>query len=278
MRELFSNTPKLKSDISRSDYLRFDGARARVQAVVHDEIDRLGIEEVLKSRGARVVKFDVALFNSETPQLAISESADVIIVVEPEFATSSDDILMMVKTVAVRSPESRILVITDIRSEIDVLAELSSSVSAPSAHNLRSASIDADTMLQSVQELALGEPGSLLPLAIDNRSRLAETASRIIKLTRRELEILEYVAQGISNKQIAGALNLSLRTVNNHVGMMFMKLGVASNPDINARVSASLAFCIYSRALTGKLLTDTLVENSRGVISSTEYQLVESDS
>lgn len=246
--------------------------------MVHDEIDRLGIEEVLKSRGARVVKFDVALFNSETPQLAISESADVIIVVEPEFATSSDDILMMVKTVAVRSPESRILAITDIRSEIDVLAELSSSISAPSAHNLRSAAINADTMLQSVQELALGEPGNLLPLAIENQSRLAETASRIIKLTRRELEILEYVAQGISNKQIAGALNLSLRTLNNHVGMMFMKLGIASNPDINARVSASLAFYIYSRALTGKLLADTLVENSRGVISSTAYQLVESDS
>jgi two-component system, NarL family, nitrate/nitrite response regulator NarL len=46
------------------------------------------------------------------------------------------------------------------------------------------------------------------------------------RLTRRELEILALIDQGLSNKQIAAALTLQLATVKNHVHNLFGKLGV----------------------------------------------------
>ncbi len=47
-----------------------------------------------------------------------------------------------------------------------------------------------------------------------------------IPLTERELEVLRLVAEGKSNKEIAGALAISDQTVKNHISHVFSKLGV----------------------------------------------------
>ncbi len=44
-------------------------------------------------------------------------------------------------------------------------------------------------------------------------------------LSERELEIIELVAQGLTNQEIAGALTISKRTVDNHVSNIFTKTG-----------------------------------------------------
>lgn len=51
-------------------------------------------------------------------------------------------------------------------------------------------------------------------------------------LTRRELEVADLVARGLTNRQIASALSISERTVANHVGKILRKLGVASRAQI----------------------------------------------
>jgi DNA-binding NarL/FixJ family response regulator len=47
------------------------------------------------------------------------------------------------------------------------------------------------------------------------------------ELTAREREILDLIAQGLSNAQIADHLVVSLKTVRNHVSNIFSKLQVA---------------------------------------------------
>jgi DNA-binding NarL/FixJ family response regulator len=44
-------------------------------------------------------------------------------------------------------------------------------------------------------------------------------------LSERELEIIELVAQGLTNQEIAGSLTISKRTVDNHVSNIFNKTG-----------------------------------------------------
>jgi DNA-binding NarL/FixJ family response regulator len=44
-------------------------------------------------------------------------------------------------------------------------------------------------------------------------------------LTRRELQLVEMIAQGLTNKEIAARLNLSENTIKNHVHRMLRKLG-----------------------------------------------------
>ena len=47
-------------------------------------------------------------------------------------------------------------------------------------------------------------------------------------LSRREVEILKLLARGLSNKEIAGLLFISPKTVSNHVEHIYTKLGVSN--------------------------------------------------
>jgi DNA-binding NarL/FixJ family response regulator len=47
-------------------------------------------------------------------------------------------------------------------------------------------------------------------------------------LSARELEVLQLIARGMENAEIAGALNISPRTAKNHVSSILTKLGVPS--------------------------------------------------
>jgi DNA-binding NarL/FixJ family response regulator len=50
-------------------------------------------------------------------------------------------------------------------------------------------------------------------------------------LTARELEVLRLLAEGLSNKAIAGVLGVSPRTINFHLDNLYAKLGVASRTE-----------------------------------------------
>lgn len=49
-----------------------------------------------------------------------------------------------------------------------------------------------------------------------------------MSFTRRELQILELLAQGKSNKQIAAELGIGEQTVKNHLYSIYLKLGVTN--------------------------------------------------
>ena len=49
-----------------------------------------------------------------------------------------------------------------------------------------------------------------------------------VNLTRREIEILTHIAAGLTNKEIADRLFISLNTVKTHVGNIFKKIGVSN--------------------------------------------------
>ncbi|MGB8408129.1 MAG: LuxR C-terminal-related transcriptional regulator [Mycobacterium sp.] len=60
----------------------------------------------------------------------------------------------------------------------------------------------------------------------------APPATALASLSRRETEVAGLVAEGMTNKQIAQALVLSLRTVDSHVEHIFAKLGVRSRTQV----------------------------------------------
>jgi len=61
-------------------------------------------------------------------------------------------------------------------------------------------------------------------------------------LTEREREVLGLVAEGLSNKAIAGRLFITERTVEAHVKQIFLKLHLSADPDSHRRVLAVLAY------------------------------------
>ena len=54
----------------------------------------------------------------------------------------------------------------------------------------------------------------------------------VYHITDREAEVIDLVGQGLTNKEIAAALSLSVNTVNNHIANIFGKTGVRSRIDL----------------------------------------------
>lgn len=47
-----------------------------------------------------------------------------------------------------------------------------------------------------------------------------------VKITPHDQEVLKLLAQGCSNKEIAGTLNISPRTVKQHLHTLFLRAGI----------------------------------------------------
>jgi len=75
-----------------------------------------------------------------------------------------------------------------------------------------------DSVLAGKEYLCSGAKGSLAPKISDGRETL----------TSREQTILLELAQGKSNKEVAGTLNISVRTVETHRQNIKRKLGISS--------------------------------------------------
>jgi DNA-binding NarL/FixJ family response regulator len=73
----------------------------------------------------------------------------------------------------------------------------------------------AETMLENLRKTNMTPPSA----AIDGP---------LGELSRREMEVLDLVAQGLTNRDIAARLVLSEHTVNRHVANILRKLGLSS--------------------------------------------------
>jgi DNA-binding NarL/FixJ family response regulator len=69
-----------------------------------------------------------------------------------------------------------------------------------------------------------------------------ENAGPLAELTEREREVLALMAEGRSNRAIAEHLYLSPKTVEGHVGQIFLELGIGETSSEHRRVVAVLAF------------------------------------
>ena len=64
-------------------------------------------------------------------------------------------------------------------------------------------------------------------LALFSRESRWRSRLKNVALTQRELEVLRWIAEGLSNKQVARKLSVSLYTVKNHVHNILEKLQVS---------------------------------------------------
>ena len=87
-----------------------------------------------------------------------------------------------------------------------------------------------DTLKKAIFSVYAGETyiePSLMPLLNASLAERDVLKDKVSELTKRELEVLKMIASGAFNKEIASTLNISERTVKNHVSNIFKKIGVS---------------------------------------------------
>jgi DNA-binding NarL/FixJ family response regulator len=101
--------------------------------------------------------------------------------------------------------------------------------------------LNGDQFADAVRRVADG--GTVMdPQVIAKLLTGSGAGSPLSRLSPREREVLELMAQGRSNAAIAQRLFLSDSAVSKHIASIFTRLGLAPSDDDNRRVMAVLAF------------------------------------
>ena len=157
------------------------------------------------------------------------ERPDVLLL---DVALPDGDGIQLVPRLKEASPETSILVLTSLSDEATLLRAIDAGVNGFVAKN-RSLS----EVLAAIREAASGEiaiPTSLLIGLLSRASqeprkeRRGGDAISGLTITRRELEILQLLAEGKSGKDIADELRIAPLTVRTHIRNLLQKMGARS--------------------------------------------------
>jgi DNA-binding NarL/FixJ family response regulator len=133
-------------------------------------------------------------------------------------------------------PATRVLVLTMFEDDDSVFAAMRAGASGylvKGAHQ--------DEILRAVRSVAAGQAifgPSVARRIVDffaNAASLGRTADPFPELTAREREVLDLIAAGRSNSQIASTLQITGKTVSNHISAIFAKLQVADRAEAIVR-------------------------------------------
>jgi DNA-binding NarL/FixJ family response regulator len=189
-----------------------------------------GLEGLLKARAIKVSGF-AANVESAGPQLSDTRT-DVVLI-----------------EAAGEQPEQfvRSLVESDLASDLPMIVLADHLPRASSAALLRSgiravlpSDISRDRLLSALQAVVSGlvvvEPEDIEAITATTADASRPVDEPLEPLTRREHEVLQMLAAGLGNKEIAAQLTISEHTVKFHVASILGKLGAESRTE-----AASLA-------------------------------------
>ena len=196
-----------------SSHIKPFGASIRIMVVEDHNIVRQGLVALMRT----VADFDV---------IAETDSGEQAIEL---FRTHRPDITLMdlrlksgsgvSSILAIRkiSPESRIIVLTTYDGDEDIYKALQAGAQG---YVLKGAS--SEELIQAVLAVHAGE--RYIPPSIAERLAGRVGAEH---LTERELEVLQNIVRGKSNKEIAQQMNISEATVKTHINNLLSKLMVS---------------------------------------------------
>ena len=193
---------------------------------------RDGITAMIKKQPD--LKMMAAFGESETTLTKVSDlKPDVLLL---DFSLPNQDSFELIKSLKKNCPETKVIIMDIIPLQSDIVTFIKAGVSG---FLLKDAS--TNDFLNTIRLVADGEKvlppnltGSLFSQII-NHAVTTEKKSRLIeavRMTKRERQVIDLVAEGTTNKEIAGKLHLSVYTVKSHIHNILEKLAFHSRVQI----------------------------------------------
>ena len=198
-------------------------SRIRVLCVDDHRIVREGISLII-GRQPDMEVVGSAASGEESDELFRQHQPDVTLMDLQLGAMSGVEAIRAIKA---QAEDARIVVLTMYSGDEDIYRALEAGAVTYLLKDTLS-----DDLIRVVRDVHDGKQ----PLGADVEARLAERAARP-HLTPREVQVVELIAQGMRNKEIAAALGISEETAQVHVKNILSKLKVK---DRTAAVSVAL--------------------------------------
>jgi DNA-binding NarL/FixJ family response regulator len=198
--------------------------RATIRVVVADDhkVVRAGIRELLSDEPDIQVVGE-ARDGREAVALALSVRPDVVVmdINMPELSG-----VEATRQIRAAAPDVRVLALTAYQDDPYIYGLLDAGASG---YILKTA--EGQEIVRAVRATAAGQSAIDPVVAPRLIARLTRPVQHAETLTERELEVLRLAARGQTNKQIGAALQISDRTVQNHLANIYAKLEVASRTE-----------------------------------------------
>src|SRR6185295_20185273 len=100
---------------------------------------------------------------------------------------------------------------------------------AAGAHGYINKSVAPEQLLAAIQAVSRGE--QVIPPGVEELIAAGD-GNPASALTARELQVMEMLARGLTNREIAENLEISIKTVDTHRGHVLKKLGLRNNSEL----------------------------------------------
>ena len=206
--------------------------------IVEDQlIAREGIIRVLTDAGIHVV----GTTDTEEDVLALVQSTqpDIALIDIRLPPTYTDEGLRAASRIRSEVPHCAVLILSQ-HLELERMRPLLEGNSSKVGYLLKDRILDSDTLVDSIRRIVDGE--CVLDQAVVQELLAKQRRHPVDALTAREREVLNLMAEGVSNSVIGERLYISERTVEVHVAQIMSKLGLTETQGGNRRVLAVLAY------------------------------------
>jgi DNA-binding NarL/FixJ family response regulator len=211
-----------------------------VRVVIADDnlLVRSGVAALLRDAGLDVA--GEAASADELLRAVDDHRPDVAIVDVRMPPTQTDEGLRAAHEIRARHPGTAIVILSE-HVEDGVATRLLAESSERLGYLLKHRVTDVEEFVGTVRRVAEG--GSALdPIVVSRLLSASRGAGPLEALTPREREVLELIAQGMSNQAIAKRMVVTLRSAEKHVSSIFSKLGLPDTGSEHRRVLAVLRF------------------------------------